>query len=323
MELDLRPKRKSFNEAGVQFAWDATSISAAQTCLRYYQYTIIEGWRGNMENEHLRFGKHFATALEHYHKHVAAGMDWLEALHEVVAEALRDTWDRDMRPESPPEDPTLRDPVGAPWVSTHASKNRENLIRSIVWYIDEFHEADKIKTKILTDGTPAMEHSFVLPVDNDIVFTGHLDRVGEYEGDDLIIDNKSTQHTITPYWFEQFKPHTQFSMYTFAGKAIFNLPIKGVLIDGAQIAVGFTRFARATSFRTEGELNEWYDDAHFWIAQAQKATLDNYFPMNPASCSNYGGCRFRGVCSKSPGLRENFLKASFNQKDPWDPLVAR
>lgn len=320
MELAIRKPRKSFDENGVQFAWDATSISAFQTCPRYYQYSIIEGWRSNLESEHLRFGKHFAAALEHYYKLVAAGMDWLEALEAIVAEALLATWDR---PQVETDVAVYEPGSGSPWVSTHNTKNRENLIRSIVWYIDEFHEADNLKTKILSDGSPAVEHSFKLPVDNGIIFTGHIDRVAELDGDPFVTDNKTTQSTITPYWFAQFKPHTQFSMYTFAGKAIFQLPIKGVVIDAAQIAVGFTRFARATSFRTDGELDEWYDDSMYWIAQAQRATIDNFFPMNPASCGNYGGCRYREVCSKSPGLRENFLKASFHQNDPWDPIVAR
>lgn len=307
--LDIsHKKRLSFNEAGVQFAWDSTSIGYAQTCLRKYKYRIMDGWRSNGESHHLIFGKVFATALEHYYKFVALGHDWLDALEMVVAEALEDTY-HDM-------------PEGrAPWASFDSAKNRENLIRTIVWYVDEFH-AEEITVKML-NGVPLVEHSFALPVDNDLVFTGHLDRVVEYVGDTYVMDQKTTAQTISPYWFNQFKPNTQFSMYTFAGMMIWKMPVKGVIIDGAQVAVGFSKFSRSVSMRTEDELNEWYDDTMAHIEAAQRATLNNHFPMNPASCGNYGGCEFRPVCSRSPSLRDNFLRGDFNKSEPWDPLERR
>lgn len=311
MELPIRQPRKSFTPEGIQFAWDATSISATQKCMRYYQLSILEGWTPNNHSEHIRFGGHFATALEHYYKHVGEGADWEEALLRVVTEALHDTWDRD------------EDGNGKPWLSQDSNKTRENLIRTIVWYVDQFHD-EEVTVKLDPEGKPLVEHSFALPVDNGVIFTGHIDRVVEFAGDPYVMDQKTTGQTITPKWFRQFKPNVQFSMYTFAGKAIWHIPVKGVIIDGAQIAVGFSRFERAVSFRTDGELNEWYDDTMQWITVAQQMTKEGWFPMNPASCGNYGGCQFLGICEKSPGLRDNFLKGSFHVRDDlWDPLERR
>lgn len=304
MELDISRGRKSFKN-GVQFAWDATSISAYQKCPRYYQFRLIEGWRGRQENEHLRFGGHFATALEHYYKHVALGMPWEEALEEVVLEALIDTWDGEQ-----------------PWQSTDSNKTRDTLIRSIIWYVDQFHD-EPVQVVHRSDGTPMVEYSFALPVDNDIIFTGHLDRVVMLEDVQYVMDQKTTKTTITPRWFDQFKPNTQMSMYTFAGQVILGSPVKGVIIDGAQVAVGFTRFERATTFRTTEELNEWYDETLHWIERAQHDTHNMAFAANPQSCGNYGGCEFRNVCARPQGVRRNFLAADFTQDNPWDPLEAR
>ena len=39
----------------------------------------------------------------------------------------------------------------------------------------------------------------------------------------------------------------------------------------------------------------------------------DYWPMNDTACGMYGGCRFRGVCSKSPQVRERFLDLAFIQ----------
>lgn len=292
-----------FDSAGLQFAWDSTSIKLAQACLRKYQYVMLEGWRSRTESDHLTFGAAYATALEHFYKS-AENLGPDEALREVVREALTSTWG---------------------WQSLHNTKNRETLIRSIVWYLDEFRD-DPLPILRLADGRPALEHTFLLPVDDNLVFTGHIDRLVEYSGGPYVMDQKTTASTVTPYWFEQFSMDTQMSMYTFAGRAVYGTPVKGVIIDAAQIAVGFTRFTRGFTFRTDGHLDEWYGDTLYHISLARRATAEQYFPTNPSSCNLYGGCAFRKVCSRSPEHRLPFLKGDFIQApehERWNPLRTR
>lgn len=306
----------SFDENGVQIAWNASSISVAETCLRKYQLSILEEWVAKDRSVHLKFGGHFATALEHFHKRIAFGESREDALIAVVTEALIDTWDHDLDAEGNriPE-------TGAPWESGHNAKTRANLIRSIVWYLDHF-EANPVVPVRLANG-PAVEQSFTFEVDNGILFAGHLDSIVEYGGEAYVMDQKTTGSTITPRWFEQFKPNTQMSMYTLAGKMILNSPVKGVIIDGAQIAVGFTRFERGFTFRTELELEEWYDSAMYHIEAAQRATRERHFPMNPSACGNYGGCEFRAICGRDPSVRSKFLAGDFIKGKRLDPLEQR
>jgi hypothetical protein len=292
---------KSFKD-GAQYVWDSTSLKMADACPRYYQYKMIFGWDNPSKSFHLTFGMHYATALEHYHKHRALGADSAEALELIVQEALENTWNHS----------ELGEP--GPWNSGHHLKNRENLIRSIIWYIDQF-EDEEIKTVILEDGKPAVEHSFTLPVDDGLYLAGHLDRLVLYSSENYVMDQKTTGSTLGMYYFNQFSPDMQMSLYTFAGKAIFGIPVKGVIIDAAQVAVGFTRFERGFTFRTEAQLTEWYDNT--------MQTLENHFPMRLSSCGNYGGCEFRGVCSRSPDVRKNFLAADFKPGWVWDPLERR
>lgn len=311
-------KPLSFDDLGVQFAWDSTSIKLAETCLRKYQYKMLLGWQPERKSVHLLFGGWYATALESYYKYVADGMSPEDAEIEVVHEALTETWEFELDEYNEPIEGT-----GAPWTSDHNTKTRENLIRTIIWYLDQFGEDDSCKTVILNDGKPAVEHSFRLEVDNGIFFAGHLDRLIEYGGHTYIQDQKTTAATINSRFFDQFNPDSQMSMYTFAGKMIFGLPIKGIMIDGAQIAVGFTRFERGFTFRDDTQLQEWYDNSMYYIQRAQQATRENYFPLNPSSCNNYGGCEFRHICSKAPSVRSNFLKGDFVQGKRWDPLEVR
>lgn len=309
------PQRKSFDTNGVQFAFDSTSLKLFQECPRKYQYKMLDGWARRDTSVHLLFGGWYATALEHYYKHIALGMTSEEALIEVVSEALVSTWEYET-------DETGAKFGGAPWRSDHNTKTRENLIRTIVWYVDQF-EDESIKVLSTAEGKPAVEYSFALPVDNGIVLSGHIDRLVEYSGHPYVMDQKTTGTTITPYYFDQFNPDMQMSLYTFAGRMIYNMPVKGVIIDAAQIAVGFTRFARGFTFRSDQMLNEWYDETMALAQSIRSATINMNFPRNSTACGNYGGCEFRSICSRSPEVREQFLKGDFIKAKLWDPLEAR
>lgn len=330
----MTEERKSFKD-GMQFAWNSSSITVASECLYKYKLQVIDGWANPRPSVHLIFGGHYATALEHYHKHVAEGKTWQEALREVVREALINSWvpEHDC-PECTSEnssvrlaincyrcDNTGRIPAG-PQLFDHNMKTRETLIRSIVWYVDQFHN-EPMKVLLDREGKPLVEHTGVFDVDDGILFTCHLDSVVDYAGDPYIRDQKTTGTTLTPRYFDGYKPDIQMSMYTFMGKALFNIPVRGVIIDAAQIAVGFTRFERGFTFRTDSELAEWYDSSMATIQAARNATRENYFPRNTTSCGNYGGCPFRGACSRSPEVREQFLKADFVKGLRLDPLDIR
>lgn len=326
---------KSFDSEGRQFAWDATSLSLAFECPRKYYYIMKEGWRRRGANPHLLFGGVYAKACEVYHKLRTDGADHEEALRAVVRLALCATWEYQIKHEDgneywvggyEPQDVEMVELYGTgegrPWESDHNLKTRANLIRTIIWYLEEFKD-DSCKTIILDNGKPAVELSFSIPVDNDIILCGHLDRLVEYAGDPYITDQKTTGNTVTNKFFEDFSPDIQMSQYTFAGITAYHIPVKGVIIDAAQIAVGFTRFQRGFVFRDKASLAEWYDEVMHKIEEVRQMSLDNYFPKNPQACFNYGGCQFRGVCARSPAVRQQFLKGDFVQLPIWDPMEKR
>lgn len=303
-------ERKSFS-GGLQFAWDATSIELAQTCLRKYYYRMIENIVPRSESVHLIFGQIYATALEHFYLHRAQGASIDEALRLVVREALVSSWDQT---------------TAEPRAFDHAAKTRANLIRTIVWYVDQFAEESEsgIQTHILSSGRPAVELSFTLEVSDELLFCGHIDRVVNYGGALYWMDQKTTSYTITPRFFDQFKPHNQFYLYTWAGQTILQSPVRGGIIDAAQIAVGFSRFERSPITVTKSQLSEWLESALWTIETARQATALHQFPMNLASCGNYGGCPYRTLCSRCPSVRDKFIEGDYVVADkPWDPLTPR
>lgn len=305
-------------DSGGQFIWDSTSLKLATTCLRKYRYQMIDGWASLNPSPHLIFGGHYATALEHYHKRVALGESHDTALVGVIEETMVATWTYDRA-----EDGSLIPETGAPWQSFDSVKTRENLIRTIVWYLEEFGPDDSMQTYILSDGTPAVEYSFKVPLDHGFVYSGHIDRLVTYADEVYVTDNKTTKSAISPYFFRNFDLDIQMSGYTFAGRVIYDLPVKGVIIDAAQIAVGFTRFGRAPTMRSVDQLDEWLEETYDTVARARKAYTDENFPRNLTSCSDYGGCMFREVCSVPRAHRESFLRGNFEKRAPWNPAEPR
>jgi len=306
----------SFDASGFQYCWDATSISSFEKCPRFYHLRHIEGWQPHEKSVHLIFGGLYASALEHFFKHLAAGLSRDEATIEVVLETLCETW---VRPE-PDEDGDVG--PGRPWDSLHNAKTRETLVRSIVWYLDHFKD-DPAPIVILSDGKPAVEYSFALPFHDEYIYCGHIDKLATYSGGTYIVDQKTSGATITPRFFEGFSPDVQMPGYTWAGKIIFDIPISGVIIDAAQIAVGFTRFERGFVQCPPAMLEEWHEETLQTIFAAKRAHEENYYPMNRASCGNYGGCEFRRVCSRSPEHRPAVLRSNFSRQARWDPLSRR
>ena len=328
----------------IQYAWDSTCLGALKKCPRYYQYSIIEGWRGRGSNVHLEFGIHFTNALEYYDKLRAdvdqdGGADHESALQEVIRVLMNETW------IEPPVDNT-GDYIEPPYRWEHGphdskigNKNFYNLLRSVIWYLDQF-ETDPAETVIASDGTPLVERSFRMELgwgpeacrtnrvllDTPLGYTqpyllcGHLDRVVSFLGGTFVMDHKTTKTTVSDYYFDQYNPHNQMTLYTLAGQVIFGSPIRGVIIDAVQVAVGFSRPARGLTYRTQPQLEEWMADLRYWLDQAEGFATRGHWPMNDAACFN---CAFTKICSKDPAVRETFLAASFTKENPWNPLKIR
>jgi hypothetical protein len=260
------------------------------------------------ESVHLRFGIHYHAGLEYYDHLKAQGYIHEVALEMVVDKILIDTWDGE-----------------APWEG-ESPKTRDTLLRSIIWYLDQFGDNDPAQTITLANGRPAVELTFRLPLDwgppsTEAFYSlsGHLDRLVTFLGDTYVMDRKTTKQTLSPNYFSAYEPDNQMSLYTLAAQSIFDVPVKGVVIDAAQIAVGFTRFERGMTFRNESQLDEWLLDLANWLDAAERYAIANYWPMNDKSCRF---CAFRRVCSRDPAVRPSLLESDFEQRF-WNPADKR
>lgn len=309
----------------IQYAWDSTSLGWLKQCPRLYQYIMIDGWGSNEESIHLRFGQEYHQALQDYDKSRAAGIPHNDALFDIVRELLIRTADFNPSPDT----------------KAGKYKSREALIRTTIWYLDE-HKDDPAQTYIMQDGKPAVELSFRFELDwgpkaseieppytserQPYLLSGHLDRVVTFSDNLFVMDHKTTTSTPGSYYFDQYAPNNQMTLYTVASQIVLESPIKGVIINAAQLLTESSRFVRGITYRTADNLEEWLVDLRYWLNAAEGYAIANYWPQNDTACNNFGGCRFRDVCSKSPGVREQFLKSDFDKlapEDRWNPLRNR
>jgi hypothetical protein len=316
----------------VQYAWDSTSLGYIKTCPRLYQYIMIDGWGSRDESIHLRFGIEYHTALQDYAIARAEGTSHEDAIRHCIRQLHSRVYD---------------------WTVDRNSragkyKNRETIASLVIDYLDHFSD-DPAETFILDDGTPAVELSFRFELDwgpsnenqpaikdgsfwdtktlQPYLLSGHLDRVVNFAEGLYVMDRKTSLSTLSGYYFNQWSPNNQMTLYTLAGKIMLNSPIKGVIIDAAQVLLEKpNNFQRGFTYRTDDQLDEWLVDLRHWLHNAETYATNEYWPMNDTSCDKFGGCKFREVCSKSPQVREQYLDSMFDkleEDERWNPLRSR
>lgn len=303
----------SFAE-GTQFQthWDSVSLVALKTCPRLYFYKIVQGWTLFPHPSTLQFGIAYHTLQETFHKLIAHGVDQETTLLRCVR---------------------LAGLLGERLPPGRNERTKETLVRAIVWHEAQFHK-DPAVTAIKKNGMPAVEFSFTLPiadVDNTPIYLcGHIDRIVQFQGDTWIQDYKTTKSQLNERFLAQFKPNSQVSGYATAGyilstqpNNIFPSTPKGVIIDGVELGVTYTRFQRFVLRFTQLELNEWLSDFIAIIRTVARGYAEQErWPMNESACGNYGGCEFHSVCSRNPAEREMLLTKGW-KRSFWDPRRSR
>lgn len=299
---------------GMQTAIDSTSLGTFKECPRKYYYSIIWGWVPKEDSVHLAFGLMMHEAREEYDKFRCAARDHDEALEHVVWNALAKTWNKEL---------------GRPWLSGDPAKNRQSLIRSIIWYLDQLGKDDPIKCELDEHGKPFVEISFrfdsgfkTLSHGEPIALCGHGDKIGSLAGDPFWLDMKTTKHGLEPRYFAQFSPNNQMSLYDVAGKVILQKPTRGVIIDALQVGATFTRAKRHLVPRTEALREEWLRGFGWWARQMESCAVAQDWPMNDTACDKYFGCQFRTICNSNPENRQAWLERDFKRRT-WNPLQRR
>lgn len=312
----------------IQYAWDSVSLTAMLACPRRYQYSILLGLTPNSPAIAIAlvFGILFHKGLEVYHKARAAGDDHDQATFASVRHLLDDP----STARLPVDDDIIRladahDPDEDDGINLRNSKIRTRyyLFRAVIWYLEHYKD-DPCETLILPSGVPAVELSFRLPLQIDVLGTpfllcGHLDRGVVFQDRIYDADYKTTK-SLTRQWFDMWELSHQMTGYNVAGTSIFDQPAAGILIDGIALQVGQVKFARGTMQRTQGQVEEYFDLLRYVVDKAVLHAEKNSYPMNTASCYF---CDFKEVCRQPPEYRGRYITQHYTRRPGWNPLENR
>lgn len=292
----------SLSNPYLQLYWDSVSLGAIKHCPRYYQYAIIEGWRSIGMNVDLQFGIEIHAGLYIYRKLRHQQHDHESALRATIRNALRRTW-ADGRPQQ--------------WFDS--KKNRISIIRTLVWYLDEF-QSDPLEVVITEDGKPAIELGFLFPsgikFDNEEVYLcGVMDRRVRLNSRVYPADVKTTGFRLDDQYFAGFRPDNQMNLYKYADEVNYENGADGIIIDAIQVGASYSRVRRELISFQGWDRNEWLQDTLNWLTHAVEYAHEQRWPMNDRNCYR---CPFRPVCSRPAGAREQWLRSNY-VKRIWDP----
>lgn len=304
-----------------QIAWDATCLSTYTTCPRKYYYSILYGWRHRRASDAIEYGIKLHAALEHYDKLMLAATDPATALDQTVEFALGQCGEYSEEAFQGSE--VEPQPLWHPWLSADNRRTPRTLVRAVIWYADQFG-AGGIQPLAFDDGTPAVELSFAVPLGGLYLLCGHMDGLATMSGrENFIRERKTTTTTLSGYYFSRFSPSTQVDTYNLVGRLLYGaLNLRGTILEACQTGVTFCRFDRAIFPSSPVRDEEWLGGIHYWIEKAKQDAERNHWPQNRAACDMYGGCQYRGICTRNEEHRDMFLRADFEQK-LWNPLEVR
>lgn len=309
-ELEVHENSSFLPGTAFQFAWDSVSMGNLRRCPRKYWFENVLGYRLDPMPIALHFGIAYHTCMEVWHKLQAHGLDPEIAHLRIIR---------------------LAGLLGEFFNSTDTARTKETLIRAVSWYIDS-HSPDNAETVKLTNGDPAVELSFQLPIAEvngiEILLCGHIDRVVDFMGEIYPTDYKTTKLAFGKDFIRQFKPNVQTTGYVTAGwilaheGGLFPSPPAGMLIDAIQLGVNFARYQRFTIPFYEDEIQHFIDDYQAWVETALRYSELNRWPANEHACTDYGGCPFLPVCEQHPKKHEKMLNQHY-VKSTWDPRKSR
>lgn len=315
---------------------DSSILSSWKSCPALFNLSYLGHWKAKGESVHLVAGKAFAKGLEVARKAFFTG--------ELV------------RPGNPQE-PGLEFHDGKSpllWTSTQSepvdaetavalglralmaeygdfecpadsAKSLDRMMGAFEFYFSHYPlTRDELFPILLPGGRRAIEFSFAHPLPilhpdsgDPLLFCGRMDAILDYSGSAMICDEKTTS-SLGPTWSRQWDLRGQFMGYAWGCREA-GIKVQGAVIRGVSILKSKYETQQAIIFHPDWMIDRWYAETLFYISQMVEAYKRNCFVHNlDSSCSSYGGCGFRLVCSSQE--QNSWLDTYFEQRE-WNPLL--
>jgi hypothetical protein len=290
---------------------DATMMSCFRSCPRKFYNEFILGLRPSGISIDLHAGAAFAHALEVVRHEVFVNHRPLpDAL--LRAEAAFEIYWGDFRI---PEHKTT-------------TKRPDRVWAAVEEYFKQYSPTTDHIQPYFVDGKPTFEFTFAIPLDDPewplhpvtgdpFLYTGRFDMMGEYLGNPIICDDKTSGQGHYSGWSEKWDLRSQFIGYTWACQQL-GIAADSVVVRGVGILMQKIALAEAIKPYSDHLRAKWYDQLHRDVCRMVRMWDEGYWDYNLGeACTSYGNCVFATACQSSNP--EPWLK-TFDVRR-WNPVA--
>jgi len=295
-------------EGNIQLIWNPSQFDDIQKCEYYYKLRNIDRWgKPRLAATPAGFGTAVHAILSKYDASISnltlAGFSRQQVWEKAQRIALMDA------------------ALEAPKMIDNTDKRRtpEALIRTVIWYTEQYKD-DNMTTLLLEgpDGPiPALEVRIPpTPLNDRYYWGGIIDKIGVIDEKNYIVDRKTTTTTVdSSYFVNRFTPDNQITGYMWSLQEGLGIEIAGFIIEAIQLMADSCRIVRFPVPRNPQQIEDWKFNAIKTMERAEYCAKDNYWRDQFPSCSLYGGCEFRGICSVAKSLHNAYLESSFIKRE--------
>jgi PD-(D/E)XK nuclease superfamily protein len=269
---------------------DSTMMSTFRSCPRKFYYEFILGLRPPGISIDLHAGGAFAHCLEVVRKEVFLKGSSLDSALLRANAAFEIYWGDFTIPE-------------------HKKTNKRP---DRVWAAVEsyFHQYPPLSDHIqpyFVDGHPTFEFTFAIPLDGPgfpvhpvsgepFLYTGRFDLLGEYMGNPVVEDDKTSGAGHYANWTEKWDLRSQFIGYTWACREL-GIDVDSVAVRGVGIQI--TQIAHAEAIKPYSDVlrARWLEQLRRDLTRLVAAWNEGYFDYNfGEACTDYSNCIFTQPC---------------------------
>lgn len=181
---------------------------------------------------------------------------------------------------------------------------------------------DHIQPYIKTDGSPAVEFTFAIPLPinhpdtgEPLIYAGRSDMIGVHNKMLCVVDEKTT-YSFPTEWAKLFSMRGQFLGYTWAAQQ-FDLPVSMCVVRGVAIQQRSIKHLEAIMQFPQWQIDRWYQEMLRKVQYIVDVWKSGDFPLNYGdACTAYSGCPQLDLCTSIDP--EVWLPAFAIRK--WNPL---
>lgn len=301
---------------------DNSSLERFITCARSAEYYIIRQREARSTNIALKFGGAIHKALETKYIHGEG-----EAVRQKEIEVLLEEF---KTIAVPPDD--HRTPDRAIEVIRKYHENYPTEMFSVVEQNGHPLVEVRFAEELGTVEVYADLHTFkngqrsTFRVDKIfVVWTGRIDLIINWDGQNWVVDHKTTQ-ILGEGYFGDFELSQPAVGYCWAAQRTVGIPIAGLVLNALAVRKT-TRTGKATEFirrrfpYPQWQLDEWHPNTLAIVGRFVADWKDGYFPTETKWCfGKYGRCPYHPICTARPQDREQILIGADYQDVEWNPL---